>query len=99
MNAACIAGLYPGETSFGSVFHLYSVDGNQPMERGGDGCAIELVGATEHPGDLGQDDARKPCSRASGYAAKHQFGSVVLLFVIAHEQPYDDVRVKRFHDR
>jgi hypothetical protein len=78
---------------------VYSVNGNQPIERRGDGCAIELVGATEHPRDFAKDDARKPCTRASRDAPQYQLGSLVLLFVIAHEQPHDDVRVKRFHDR
>jgi hypothetical protein len=62
-----------------------------------DCCAIELVGAAEHPGDL-EDDARNPGTRAGRYAPKPQRGSLVLLLFIAHEQPHDDVRVKCFHD-
>jgi hypothetical protein len=69
------------------------------MERGGDGCPIELVRAAEYPGDFGQDDAREPRTGASRYASQHQLGSLVLLLVVAHEQPYDDVRVKRFLGR
>ena len=35
------------------VFHVDSVNGNQPMERGCGGCAIKFVGYTKHPGDFG----------------------------------------------
>ena len=46
------------------------------MECRRDGCAFELVSATEHPGDFGEDDARKPCAGASRYAPKNRLRSL-----------------------